>query len=256
MPTPSRRRASSARPTADFTGFGPGMFRFFRALARHNERAWFEAHRDDYEGEVLSPLRALVEEMDARFGRFAPEFTGGKRSIFRIHRDIRFSNDKRPYKTHAAAWFYHRDAGRDGGLGTAVRASAAFYLQLKPGETFAGGGLWTPERADLHLVREAIAERHAELARLLRAPALRAAAPEGLDRDEGTVLARVPRPYPADHPAAELLRHKSFTATVPFADDEVLGPAFADRLEKAYRTLLPLARWLNEALGHRSAARR
>ncbi|HYD53269.1 MAG TPA: DUF2461 domain-containing protein [Gemmatimonadaceae bacterium] len=253
---PTRKRIGTAPlPAPEFEGFGPGLFRFFRALARHNERAWFEAHRSEYEDRVLTPLRALVDEMDARLGRLAPEFTGGKRSIFRIHRDIRFSADKRPYKTHAAAWFYHRDAGREGGLGTAVRASASLYLQLAPGESFAGGGLWTPERDDLHLVREAIAERPEAWRRLLDAPAFRAAT-AGLDREEGTVLARVPRPYPADHPAAEWLRFRSFTATVAFDDAEVLGPAFADRLEGAYRALLPLARWLNAALGHRSAERR
>lgn len=236
--------------------FTPALFRFFRGLARHNDKTWFEAHRAAYERDVREPLRELVDEMDARFGRVAPEFTGGKRSIFRIHRDVRFSEDKRPYKTHAAAWFYHQDAGRDGALGVAVRASAAFYLQLKPGESFAGGGLWTPERGDLTLVREAIADRPREFGALLAAPALRAAAPEGLDRDAGTVLTRVPRPWTAEHPAGEWLKHKSFTATVAFADEEVVGPEFADRLEAAYVALLPLARWLNTALGHRSASRR
>lgn len=249
-------RARRQTTPDDFQGFGPGLFRFFRALARHNDRTWFEAHRDDYERAVLLPLRGLVDEMDARLGAFAPEFTGGKRSIFRIHRDVRFSNDKRPYKENAAAWFYHRDAGREGQLGVAVRAAAAFYVHLKPGDCFAGGGLWTPEREDLHLVREAIAERHAELGRLLSAKAFRAAVPQGLDRDAGMVLARVPKPWTAGHPAAELLRHKSFTASVAFTDDEVLGPAFADRLEGAYRALLPMLRWFNEVLGHRSADRR
>ena len=147
---------------------------------------------------------------------------------------------------------------RPRGSTTATRgASASFYLQLEPGgESFAGGGLWTPEREDLGLVREAIADDPKAFARLLDAKAFRAAAPAGLDRDEGTVLARVPRPYPADHPAAEWLRLKSFTATVPFADDEVLGPGFADRLEGAYRALLPLARWLNGVLGHATSGRR
>lgn len=250
---PARRRPAAAD---EFPGFGPGLFRFFRALARRNEREWFEAHRDEYGREVLVPLRALVDEMDARLGALAPEFTGGKRSIFRIHRDIRFSNDKRPYKENVAAWFYHRDAGREGGLGTAVRAAASFYVHLKPGECFAGGGLWTPERADLHLIREAIAERHTEFGRLLQAKPLRAAAPLGLDRDDGQVLTRVPKPWTAEHPAAEWLKHKSFTVSVPFADADVLGPAFADRLEDAYRALLPLVRWLNGVLGHKAAARR
>ena len=87
---------------------------FFRGLARHNEKPWFEAHRDEYETEVRGPMRDLIEDLDARFGEFAPEIGGDpKRSMFRINRDIRFSKDKSPYKTHAACWFHHLNAERN-----------------------------------------------------------------------------------------------------------------------------------------------
>src|SRR5512133_4044634 len=91
--------------------FSPAALRFFRQLARHNDKPWFEANREIYEQEVRAPMRELIEEMDVRFARFAPEIGGDpKRSMFRINRDIRFSKDTSPYKTHAACWFNSRRA--------------------------------------------------------------------------------------------------------------------------------------------------
>jgi uncharacterized protein (DUF2461 family) len=91
--------------------FSPDALKFLRGLARKNNKEWFEAHRDDYESEVREPMRDLIGEMNARFAKFAPEMAGDpKRSMFRINRDIRFSKDKSPYKTHAACWFNHRRA--------------------------------------------------------------------------------------------------------------------------------------------------
>src|SRR6185436_1988968 len=100
---------------------------FFRGLKKHNAKPWFEAHRDEYEQEVRAPMRDLIEELDVRFADFAPEIGGDvKRSMFRINRDIRFSKDKSPYKTHAACWFHHRGATRN--VGTEAEAgSAGFY---------------------------------------------------------------------------------------------------------------------------------
>ena len=86
--------------------FTTATMRFLRGLARNNRKAWFEAHRADYEALVKAPMRELIEEMDVRFARFAPELVGDpRRSMFRIYRDIRFSKDKSPYKTHASCWF-------------------------------------------------------------------------------------------------------------------------------------------------------
>src|SRR5881296_4282516 len=93
--------------------FTPASLAFLRGLARHNNKPWFEAHRESYENDIRAPMRGLIEEMDVRLARLAPEITGDpKRSMFRIYRDIRFSKDKSPYKTHAACWFHHRDADR------------------------------------------------------------------------------------------------------------------------------------------------
>ncbi len=95
-----------------FGGFGPAAFQFLRDLGRHNEKAWFEANREVYEREVREPMRRLVEALDARLGGIAPEIVGDpKRSMFRIHRDVRFSQNKSPYKTNAGAWLYPEGTG-------------------------------------------------------------------------------------------------------------------------------------------------
>ena len=137
--------------------FTPAALRFFRGLAKNNNKEWFEAHRADYEGEVREPMRDLIGEMNARFTKFAPEIGGDpKRSMFRINRDIRFSSDKSPYKTHAACWFHHRRATSRVGS-EADAGSAGFYFHLEPGKSFVGGGLWMPPRPQLNRLRDAIA---------------------------------------------------------------------------------------------------
>src|SRR5258707_11527103 len=127
-----------------FGGFRPAAFRFLRELARSNEKLWFEANRDIYEREVRDPMRLLVETLDARLGSIAPEIVGDpKRSMFRIHRDIRFSKDKSPYKTNAGAWLYHRDAGRKVGR-VGEGGGAGFYFHIDPTTGFMPAGVCMP----------------------------------------------------------------------------------------------------------------
>src|SRR5258708_20129556 len=117
-------------------GFAGAPRTFLRGLKRHNERPWFEAHRAEYEGVVKQPMRELIEEMDVRLARLAPEIIGDpKRSMFRFYRDIRFSADKSPYKTHAACWFYHRDGSRAGGR-EAPGGRPRVYFHIPPGVPF------------------------------------------------------------------------------------------------------------------------
>jgi uncharacterized protein (TIGR02453 family) len=239
--------------TTEFRGFGPGALKFLRGLTRHNDRDWFERHRAVYETEVRDPLRALVEEMDVRLARLAPELVGDpRRSIFRIHRDVRFSKDKSPYKTNAACQFYHHDAGRGAGQ-DAEGAGAGLYFQLADGECFVAGGIWMPARPALEKIREAVA-----------------AEPEALDRIVGTagfrrrfgslsdeaMLTRLPRGYAEGHPAERWLRYKSFTASRMLTEREVTSPRLAATIERDFAALVPLVRWLNGAIGYRMWERR
>lgn len=222
----------------------PAALRFFRQLAVHNNKEWFEAHRTQYEQDVRAPVRELIEELDVRFARFAPEIGGDpKRSMFRINRDIRFSEDKSPYKTNAACWFHHRSASRRVGV-EANEGSAGFYFHFEPGKSLVGGGLWMPPRPQLNRLREAIAERPDPFVRVMRELPKRYG---GLD--DSAMLKRMPRGYSEDHPAAQWLRYQSFTSGRPLTDLQVTSAKLPDLLAREFEQLLPLVRWLNGALG-------
>ena len=249
---PEKERLVSGSP-AEFRGFRPEAIGFLRRLARHNTRDWFERNRAVYETEVRDPMRALVEEMDVRLARVAPELVGDpRRSIFRIHRDVRFSADKSPYKTNAACQFYHCDAGRGAGQ-DADGAGAGLYFQLADGECFVAGGIWMPARAALEKIREAVADDPAGLDRIVRAPGFRRRFGR-LSRE--AMLTRMPRGYTEDHPAAAWLRYKSFTAYRPLTEREATGPRLPAGLERDFAALVPLVRWLNGAIGYRPMNRR
>jgi uncharacterized protein (TIGR02453 family) len=242
-----------AQAGAEFRGFGPGALAFLKRLARNNRRDWFERNRAVYETEVRDPLRSLVEEMDVRLARMAPELTGDpRRSIFRIHRDVRFSADKSPYKTNAACQFYHCDAGRGAGQ-DAEGAGAGLYFQLADDECFVAGGIWMPARPALDKIREALAEDHTGLEQIVRASAFRR---RFGTLSEEAMLTRMPRGYAEDHPAARWLRYKSFTAYRPLTVAEVTRSRLPATLERDFAVLLPLVRWLNGAIGYRALARR
>jgi uncharacterized protein (TIGR02453 family) len=238
---------------AGFGGFRPAAFEFLRDLSRNNEKAWFEANRDVYERELREPMRELVETLDARLGSIAPEIVGDpRRSMFRIHRDVRFSPNKSPYKTNAGAWLYHHAAGRK--VGTAGEGGGAgFYFHLDPTTCFMAGGMWMPARPALQRIREAIAAQPGALMRLTSAAAFRRRF-DGL-REEAK-LHRVPRDFPRDHPAAEWLKLQSFTAVASIERRVVTSPRLVDRLCRDFEPLVPLVRWLNRALGYQPAKTR
>ena len=230
--------------------FTPAALRFLRGLAKNNNKTWFEAHRTEYETEVREPMRDVIGEMNARFETFAPEIGGDpKRSMFRINRDIRFSADKSPYKTHAACWFHHRRATSRVGS-EADAGSAGFYFHLEPGKSMVGGGLWMPPRPQLNALRDAIAKDPTGFDKVAKGLTKRFG---GLD-DEA-VLTRMPRGFADDHPAAKWLRYQSFTSGRLLKDVEVTGPKLPALLAREFAALLPLVRWLNRALGYPAQGR-
>ena len=158
---------------------------------------------------------------------------------------MRFSNDKSPYKTNAAAWFHHRDAGHAVGI-QAVHGGAGFYFQIAPNECEIAGGIWMPPTEALKTIREAIAENPDELRGILKNAAFRRAFGT---LGEGAVLKRPPRGFHPDHPAIDLLRYKSFTVSRSLKESEVTSAKLPDIVAKQYATMLPLIRWLNRVLG-------
>ena len=223
--------------------FTPAALRFLRGLAKNNNKAWFEAHRAEYENEVREPMRDLIGEMTAKLASIAPEIGGDpKRSMFRINRDIRFSKDKSPYKTHAACWFHHRRATSHVGT-DADAGSAGFYFHLEPGRSMVGAGLWMPPRPQLNKVRDAIAEDPDGFETIVR----------GLKKygglDDEHVLTRMPRGFAEDHPAAKWLRYQSFTSGRMLSDADVTSSKLPALLARDFQGMVPLVRFLNKAAG-------
>jgi uncharacterized protein (TIGR02453 family) len=234
-------------------GLRPAALTFLRGLARNNRKPWFEARRETYERELRAPFRELVEEMDLRLARIAPEFIGHPgRSMFRIHRDIRFSRDKSPYKTQAACHFFHLDAGHGTGR-EAEGSGAGFYFQLAPGQTFAAAGIWMPPRPALNRIREGLADDWGTFDEIVRAPAFRRMVGK---LDEESMLVRLPRGFGPGHPAEKYLRYQSFTVSRMLTDEQALGPTLPALLERTFRPLVPFVRWLNHAIGLKARASR
>src|SRR5262245_49158425 len=169
--------------------FTPALFRFLRDLRKNNDREWFHAHRETYERDVRAPALAFVSAFAAPLRKIAPHLVADARpvggSLFRIHRDVRFGTDTRPYKTEVGIQFRH--SGSDD-----VHAPS-FYLHLAPGDVFAGAGIWRPGGAALAEVRDAIA---ASPAAWRRASAGDAFAERWALAGES--LQRVPRGYDPD----------------------------------------------------------
>lgn len=248
-----KRAIPSGGTGPEFAGLRPAAISFLRQLGRNNRREWFEAHRPVYEGELREPMRALIEEVDARLARVAPEIVGEpRRSLFRIHRDIRFSKDKSPYKTNAGCWFYHRDAGRGVG-GEAASGGAGFYFHIEPGQYFVAGGIWMPPRPTLAKIREALTADHRRLASIVTAPAFQRRY-GALDPEHQ--LTRLPRGFVPGHPAEAWLRFQSFTASRSLTESQVLSPRLPDTLAREFESLAPFVRWLNAALGYQPASSR
>jgi uncharacterized protein (TIGR02453 family) len=238
-----------------FRGFKPESLAFLRALRRNNRREWFEEHREEFVRDVSDPFKALIEELDVRFAALAPEYVGDpKRSMFRIYRDVRFSKDKSPYKSHAALWIYHRAPGR--GVGKEIDGGAGFYVHLEPNASLIAAGLWMPPRPSLAKVREHFSEDLAGWKRAVTAPAVLKRFGGLVDDEPGILLKRLPRGFDEGHPAEQWLRYNSFTMHRMCTDAEMLSPKLVDKTMKDFALLVPMCRWLNRALGYLPAKSR
>ncbi|WP_147372912.1 DUF2461 domain-containing protein, partial [Calidithermus terrae] len=148
----ARKSLDGSAYTYTIPYFSPELFNFLLELRYNNDRAWFQANKARYEQHVKGPFLRFIADLAPHLEALNPAYTANERSLFRIHRDTRFSHDKSPYKTHAAAQFRHLLASSD------VHAPG-FYLHLEPGQSGVGGGLWQPGPEDLARVRAAIARQ-------------------------------------------------------------------------------------------------
>ena len=213
--------------TTSFAGFSRDAIQFLVDLALHNERTWFQPRKGEYERLLKEPLESLCTALGERFeARGMPFRSDPARSPFRIYRDVRFSADKTPYKTHVSASFPW--AGEGGGVGA--------YFHFQPGEMFAGGGMWHPEPAQLAAWRGAVDGDLDSVKAVLDDSAFVST----FGHVSGDSLKRVPTGFPADHPAADLLKLKDVTFGRALSDDDVLSPGLPDVLASTFTASIPL----------------
>lgn len=225
-----------------FPGFSPGLASFLTELARHNNRSWFAANRERFERDVREPALEFIAAMAGPLQKISPNFVaipkkvGG--SLMRIHRDIRFSKVKKPYKTNLGIHFRHA-AGKD------VHAPG-FYFHVDPHDVFVGAGIWHPESDALLRIREAIDEDPAAWKRAKNSKPF--AAQFELS---GDTLRRPPQGFAGDHPLIDDLKRKDFIGISRLEHDDLLEPTILDQTVELFRAAKPLMAFLCKAVGVR-----
>ncbi len=223
---------------ADHSGyFTPGFFEFFRELEKNNRKEWFEANKPRYEEVVQEPAVRFVRDAAARLKKISPHLIGEAKafggSISRIYRDIRFSPDKSPYKTHMGIHFWHDQAT------TPEHMAPGYFLHLESGESGVHSGVWHPDPPVLKKIRDRIVEEPDSWKKVLRS------------RIElsGESFKRPPPGYDPNHPMIQDLRRKDFVAGHRFRDNEVVNPKFLDEFVKACEAMDPLNAFLAKSIG-------
>ena len=220
--------------------FSPALFTFLRQLKKNNNREWFQANKARYEADVRDPMLRFIADFAIPLRKISRHFVADPRpvggSLFRIYRDTRFSRDKSPYKTAAAAHFRHEVAGEVHGPG--------FYFHLEPGDVAAGSGIWHPDADALGKIRRLIAEHPDRWKRAVSGKAFRAACELW-----GEKLLRPPKGFDPAHPYIEDLKRKDFVALASFTEADACTPGFADRVAEVYRASEPFMSFLTTAVG-------
>jgi uncharacterized protein (TIGR02453 family) len=228
-----------ARPPTGARSFGPELFRFLRDLKANNDRTWFAENKERYEDDVRGPALDFVADFAPYLAEISPHFVADARpsggSLFRIHRDTRFSKDKSPYKTSTGIQFRH-ELGRDA-------HAPGFYLHLEPKAVFAGAGVWHPDGTALARIRDAI---------VADPDGWRSATGGRTFRKElalgGDSLERAPAGYDSEHPLIDDLKRKDFVCYRTFEEREVCSAGFAEQLAGSFKAASPLVRFLCGAL--------
>lgn len=221
------------------TYFTAASFAFLADLARNNSRDWFTANKARYEAEVRTPFLNLLADLQAPLAKISTHYRADTRSqggsLFRQHRDTRFSNDKQPYKTWAGARLFHEDSK---GIEAPV-----FYLHIQPGASFVGGGLWHPQPDTLKKVRDFLAGNPVAWKKATQSKRFREQMKLG-----GDSLTRPPRGYDPAHELIEDIRRKDFVASAEFDDRLATSAEFKPFVVDRLKCTAPMIDYLCAAI--------
>lgn len=212
----------------------PSGFDFLTRLKKNNNREWFNDHKTEYQQELAHIeifAEALLENLSAHD---VIETESGKKSLHRIYRDIRFSNDKTPYKSNWSGAFRRATKYRRGG----------YYFHLEPGNSFIAGGFWGPSTEDLKRVRDDIAFDPAPLRKIINSKAFI----NMFGALQGEQLKTTPKGFDAGHEAIDLLRYKQFLLIRRFSDKEVFSPSFLKEAGLTFKAMRPFFDYMSDAL--------
>jgi uncharacterized protein (TIGR02453 family) len=214
------------------------ILKFLKDLAKHNDREWFQKNKERYL-EAKEGFDSLVAEVLGELAKFDKGLSGldAKKLAFRIYRDVRFSKDKSPYKTNMGAGFSPN--------GKLVQ-EPGYYLHLQPGnKSFFAGGIYMPDAANLSKIRQEIDYSLDKLNKVIKGKKFKSMF-DGFD--EFDKLKTMPKGYPKDHPAIELLKLKSLIVSRAFTDKEVTDKKFMKALTETAKTIKPLNDFIKEAI--------
>ncbi len=219
--------------------FSPALFKFMRDLKANNNRDWFNENKPRYIKDLKDPALAFILDFGQHLDRISPHFRADPRanggSLFRIYRDVRFSKNKSPYKTHTGIYFKHQ-AGKDA-------HTPGFYLNLEPGNNWVGLGIWRPDSPTLKMIREQIANNP----QLWRA----AIVDKKFSRKfklTGSTLIRPPKGFDPEHPLIDVLKMKDFTAISPLTQKQVTAKGFVAEFADVCQAGSPLVKFVCEAI--------
>lgn len=218
--------------------FSPEILTYLSDLKENNSRDWFQANKSRYEEHVKQPFLEFIGDFATRLGsiskhiRADPRPNGG--SLFRIYRDVRFSKNKDPYKTHAAAQFRH-EMGKD------VHAPG-FYFHIQPGTILAGSGIWHPDSKTLRKIREGIDEQQDRWISIKEDKKFKS-----LMKFEGESLKRNPQGFDINHPLIEDLKRKDFMTVAYFEEADIFGEGFMDQFVNFCEVASPFMKFIADA---------
>ena len=208
----------------------PKIFDFFKELNRNNNRDWFEANKATFK-RLEAEVKVFASEMQQALNE---SDVIDKTKVFRIYRDVRFSKDKTPYKTHFGVTF-HREK---------PRLRGGYYIHLKPRESFIATGFWDPHKDDLYRIRKEIESDASEYYDILKDTHFR----KQWGALEGDSVKTAPKGFSKEHPDIELIRKKQHIFTHKFTDAEVLKPSFFKNVLTAFLAIRPYFDYMSHVL--------
>ena len=227
-------RNKKTDPSAAVPYFRPEALKFLRSLAKHNDREWFTPRKAEFEAELKEPMLAIVRKITDAMTTFAPSHVRpAEKSLFRIYRDTRFSNNKLPYKTHVAAWWSHQ--------GLAKTSGAGYYFHVSAKEVVIAAGAYMPEKDQLAAIRHWLLDNHAQFRKVLQTAAIRRTFTEF----EGNALTRPPKGFPCEHPALDLIRCRQWGLSATLPASEALNPKIAETVIRHFKLAAPVVDALN-----------